>query len=146
MEFEALAPILVKGKEQEVAVFRPVRDGRQEREREALLLATVAAGKGRREHLASGVSSLGALAVRTGERDRLLRILARLYGGGGGVLMLGGEAGSGKTELAKIVTKESERFEHLSRPDPQRSSITSLYPTPRHCLDRKSSCAGTSPG
>jgi class 3 adenylate cyclase len=110
MEFEVLEPIKVKGKESIIPIFRPTKDGRVEKDKLALKATKEAAGKGKRESTASGTTLLSAGGMRDKERDQLLAILQDMFSRRGGMLMLSGEAGSGKTELAKMVTKSAERF------------------------------------
>ena len=102
--FEALGPIRVKGKEALVEVFRPLADARAAGEARSLGKRTSSAV------FDGGATVLGQGHMRRQERERLLAMQATLFEGGGGVMLLTGDAGSGKSELAKLALKGAGRF------------------------------------
>jgi class 3 adenylate cyclase/tetratricopeptide (TPR) repeat protein len=86
--FEVLPPILVKGKTEPVAVYRPYE-------------ATRRATEGR---------ARTALVGRIAERTLLLRGLHTVYGGVSRVIIVEGEAGIGKSRLMAEVLPEAQKL------------------------------------
>ncbi|MEW5957938.1 MAG: AAA family ATPase [Chloroflexota bacterium] len=84
LAFEPLPPIKVKGKAEPVAIYRPL--GEKE-------------GTIRRETIIIG---------REAERDRLEEYLQTLLRGGGGVILIEGETGMGKSRLVDDLLHQAE--------------------------------------
>ena len=59
----------------------------------------------------SGARVLSQGHMRQREREELAEILENLYSGGGGMLLVSGDAGSGKSELAKMVLQSTETYD-----------------------------------
>lgn len=120
--YDVLEPIRVKGKEALIPIFRPVRD------KHAELSAKTDEGLLRRrtrsmptnlrkgaitsdDDFGSGARVLSQGHMRQREREELAEILENLYSSGGGMLLVSGDAGSGKSELAKMVLQSAENFD-----------------------------------
>jgi len=106
MLFDVLEPVKVKGKEGLIPIFRPTKDTRSIGDSEMLR----AASKSGKLVLTSSTELLMQTNLRRREQSELLRILESFYRGEGGMLLLTGEAGSGKTELATMVTSAAANF------------------------------------
>jgi hypothetical protein len=110
IEFEVLEPIKVKGKDNIVKIYKPLKDNAAiaHEKKDGPALNKSMWGKG--DGFESGARLLSQGHMRTREREELFEILDSLYCGGGGVLLLSGDAGSGKSELAKMCTSSTEQF------------------------------------
>jgi class 3 adenylate cyclase len=112
IEFEVLDPIKVKGKENIVKIYKPLKDTTADahaKKGAPHLRASVWGGK-QSEKFESGATLLAEGNMRTQEKEELFQIIDSLYVEGGGVLVLSGDAGSGKSELAKMVTSSTDQY------------------------------------
>jgi len=155
--FEVLPPIKVKGKEALIPIFRPYDEYADEEEEEdeeddapkdgqkVVRRLSSRTGAKRRQSLkladnyASGASVLGsATHIRSAERAMLTTTLASFFadGNGGGVLLLAGDAGSGKSELATLVPKSAKEHQVRlieSKSPKNKGSISDIASNP--CLE-----------
>jgi class 3 adenylate cyclase len=119
MDFEVLEPIKVKGKEHLQAVFKPVVKAAEQSDQATPLRskpknARASMWQGNTvDNFDSGAKLLSEGKMRTKERQELLNILDRFYKGSGGTVVLTGDAGTGKSELAKLVLKSTANYDSL---------------------------------
>jgi len=95
--WESLGEILVKGLSTPIAVFRPLKH-----------LPSVSTGE-----MSSDFRFAATLTGRTTEFQLLSRSIEDLYGGSGGIAILSGETGLGKSFLVTRVEEHFEREEML---------------------------------
>jgi len=150
--FEVLPPIKVKGKDALIPIFRPYDEFADDDDEDdappgqgVVRRNSTRTGVKRRQSLksadnyASGASVLGsATHIRSAERAMLTATLTSFFadGNGGGVLLLAGDAGSGKSELATLVPKSAK--EHAvrlieSKSPKNKGSISDIASNP--CLE-----------
>jgi len=120
--YDVLEPIKVKGKEALIPIFRPVRDKHAElsaktdegllRRRTRSMPTNLRSGSATADDdFGSGARVLSQGHMRQREREELVEILDNLYSGSGGMLLVSGDAGSGKSELAKMVLQSTENYD-----------------------------------